>query len=141
MKARTACYWLTTIPIALETFVGGIMDLTHGRTAVFAGPSVATVVTSLGYPLYVLTIIGILKIPGAITLIVPGVPKLKEWAYAGIAFELAGAIASNALDGHTADLAAPTVLLGLAVASWALRPPSRVLCPSRLPVTSAQSSS
>jgi uncharacterized membrane protein YphA (DoxX/SURF4 family) len=90
-----------------------------------SGPFVTDVLAVLGYPAYVLWIIGIWKILGAITLVVPGFLRLKEWAYAGIVFELSGAIASLAACGRTADLIAPLFLLGLALASWALRPPSR----------------
>jgi len=120
-------YWTTTCLIALETFAGGIVDLTHERTGVVSGPFVTQVVTSLGYPVYILTILGILKIPGAIALVVPGFLRLKEWAYAGIVFELAGAVASQAACGHWGDLIAPLSFLCLAIASWALRPPSRTL--------------
>lgn len=127
MKLRTILYWITTTFIALETFVGGFIDLTHGRTNVFSGPHVTDVLTSLGYPLYVLIIIGIWKIPGAITIVVPGLLRLKEWAYAGIVFELSAAVASQAFCGHRSDLVPPLVLLGLALASWALRPPHRIL--------------
>jgi len=120
-------YWTITALIALETFVGGFVDVTHGRTAVVSGPFVADVVTRLGYPAYVLWIIGIWKILGAITLIIPGFLGLKEWAYAGIVFELSGAVASLVACGRTADLTPPMVFLVLALASWALRPPSRIL--------------
>jgi hypothetical protein len=47
MKAKHILYWTTTSLIALETFAGGVMDLTHGRTNVFSGPTVVEVVTSL----------------------------------------------------------------------------------------------
>ena len=120
-------YWTITALIALETFVGGFVDVTNGRTAVVSGPFVADVVTRLGYPAYVLWIIGIWKILGAITLIIPGFLRLKEWAYAGIVFELSGAVASLAVCGRTADLTPPVVFLVLALASWALRPPNRTL--------------
>ncbi len=59
MKAKHILYWTTTSLIALETFAGGVMDLTHGRTNVFSGPTVVEVVTNLGYPVYVLVILGI----------------------------------------------------------------------------------
>ena len=118
-------YWTTTALIVLETLLGGFWDLTHGRTALASGAS--DVVAGLGYPTYVLWIIGIWKIPGAITLVVPGFLRLKEWAYAGIVFELSGAVASLAACGRTADLIAPLFLLGLALASWALRPANRTL--------------
>ena len=127
MKAKAIVYWIATIFIALETFVGGVMDPTHGRTAVISGPSVTQVVTGLGYPVYILTIIGILKIPGAITIIVPGFLRLKEWAYAGIVFELFGAAASQLACGKLGDLIPPVSLLGIALVSWALRPANRKL--------------
>jgi len=110
-------YWTTATLIGLETFVGGFADLTHGRTVLVSGPFVADVVAGLGYPAYVLWIIGAWKILGAITVGVPGFLRLKEWAYAGIVFELSGAVASLAACGRTADLIAPLFLLGLALAS------------------------
>lgn len=127
MKAKMIFYWITTVLIATETFAGGAVDLTHGRTGVISGPRVTDILAGLGYPLYVLAIIGVWKILGAITLVLPGFLRLKEWAYAGITFELSGAVASLAACGHRAELIAPLALLGLAMASWVLRPPSRTL--------------
>ena len=131
MKTKQILYWMTTAFIALETFVGGAIDLTHGRTGVVSGPSVVDVVTSLGYPIYVLAILGAWKIPGAIVLVMPGLLRLKEWAYAGIVFELSGAAVSHAARGHASDITVPVILVGLALASWALRPPSRILGDTR----------
>jgi len=127
MKAKMVLYWIATTLIALETLAGGIVDLTRGRASVVSGPYVAAVVTGLGYPVYILAILGIWKIPGAITLMVPGFLRLKEWAYAGIVVELIGAAASQAVRGLASDITAPAVLLGLALASWGLRPPNRIL--------------
>jgi hypothetical protein len=127
LKAKTLLYWAATYLIALETFLGGAVDLTHGRTGVVSGPLVTQVITSLGYPVYILAIISIFKIPGAVTIVVPGFLRLKEWAYAGIVFELSGAVASQAECGKWADSIAPLLLLCLAIASWALRPASRTL--------------
>ena len=127
MKPKTMLYWATTSLIALETFLGGVVDLTHGRTGVVSGPFVTQVVASLGYPVYILAIIGVFKIPGAATIVVPGFLRLKEWAYAGIVFELSGAVASHAVCGKWGDLIAPLSLLCLAIASWALRPAGRTL--------------
>src|SRR5262249_17790305 len=82
----------------------------------------------LGYPTYVLTILGAWKIPGSITLFLPGLPRLKEWAYAGIVFELTGASASHALRGNNAaDVLTPLAMTLVAMTSWALRPPSGTL--------------
>src|SRR5262245_55224038 len=88
MKPKIIAYWTTTSLIALETFAGGCTDLFHGRANIFNGPYVADIVTSLGYPVYVLAILGVWKIPGALTIVVPSALRLKEWAYAGIVFEL-----------------------------------------------------
>lgn len=120
-------YWISTTLITVETLVGGFADVTHGRTILVSGPLVTDVLSGLGYPAYVLWIIGIWKILGAIALVIPGFLRLKEWAYAGIVFELSGAAASLAACGHTVELIAPLFLLSLALASWALRPPSRTL--------------
>jgi uncharacterized membrane protein YphA (DoxX/SURF4 family) len=82
----------------------------------------------LGYPLYFMTILGIWKLLGGIALLVPRFPRLKEWAYAGIFFELTGAAASQAASGDSAaHIIWPIIFAGLTVASWALRPPSRSL--------------
>ena len=127
LKGKKMLYCATTSLIALETFLGGVADLTHGRTGVVSGPVVTQVVTSLGYPVYTLAILGIFKIPGAVTIVVPGFLRLKEWAYAGMVFELSGAVASDAECGKWGDSIAPLSLLCLAIASWALRPASRTL--------------
>jgi len=132
LNVKTMLYWATTSLIALETFAGGLIDLTHGRTGVVSGPFVTQVVTSLGYPVYILAILGIFKIPGAITLVVPGFLRLKEWAYAGIVFELSGAVASHATCGNWGESIAPLSLLCLAITSWALRPASQTLGASTL---------
>jgi hypothetical protein len=82
----------------------------------------------LGYPAYFVTILGTWKVLGAFSILAPRLPRLKEWAYAGIAFDLTGAAFSHAAMDHPAvKLIVPLVLLGIAAASWALRPPSRML--------------
>jgi len=83
---------------------------------------------ALGYPAYFVTILGAWKLLGGLALLAPRLPRLKEWAYAGIAFDLTGAAFSHAAVGHpAAKVIAPLVILGLAAASWALRPASRRL--------------
>src|SRR5206468_13113780 len=84
MKIKIIIYWVTTVLIALETLAGGVTNLAHGRASVVSGPFVADVITHLGYPVYLLTILGVWKLAGGVTLLVPGFPRLKEWAYAGI---------------------------------------------------------
>jgi hypothetical protein len=128
MEAKTIGYWAATAFIALETLAGGVTDLAHGGALVVGGTPVVDVVTRLGYPVYVLTILGIWKILGAIVLVVPRLLRLKEWAYAGIIFELTGAAASHVARGHSvSDIVTCVLFAALAFASWALRPPSRTL--------------
>ena len=128
MNARSIVYWTATALIAGETLAGGVTDLIRGREVVVAGRPVVDVVTQLGYPEYVLTILGTLKLAGAVAMFAPRLPRLKEWAYAGVVLELAGAAASHALRGNSAvDVAGCLILAAFALASWALRPPSRTL--------------
>jgi len=128
VNRKSVGYWVATTLIALETFVGGITDLAHGGTMLVAGPSVVGIVTHLGYPAYILRILGFWKLLGAIVIVVPGLPRLKEWAYAGVFFELTGAAASYVLHGEiTRDLVPPLILAALAMMSWALRPEGRTL--------------
>jgi uncharacterized membrane protein YphA (DoxX/SURF4 family) len=128
MKVKAVGYWVATTLIGAETIAGGVTDLAHGRTSLVSGPFVADIVTHLGYPVYLLTILGVWKLLGGMTIFLPGLPRLKEWAYAGIVFELTGAAASWALHGDPADqVIVPLVLTAFAVLSWALRPPSRTL--------------
>ena len=62
MKTKLISYWVTTIFTALELLAGGVTDLMHGRTALVAGEPVAEVLAHLGYPVYLLTILGVLTL-------------------------------------------------------------------------------
>ena len=130
MKTKLISYWVTTIFTALELLAGGVTDLMHGRTALVAGEPVAEVLAHLGYPVYLLTILGVWKLLGAIVLLAPRFPRLKEWAYAGSFFVYAGAVASGmvrGLDDPGTFIWPPLIFAVLTLASWALRPQSRLL--------------
>jgi len=82
----------------------------------------------LGYPVFLLTILGVWKLPGAVVILAPGLRRLKEWAYAGVFFEYSGAAASHFLVHDTAARwLGPLVFAGITLASWALRAPGRRL--------------
>jgi uncharacterized membrane protein YphA (DoxX/SURF4 family) len=121
-KSKSVVYWTTTILLA-SFMSGGIAQLMQYR----ANPH--GVVPDLGYPMYFFAILGVWKILGAIAILVPRYPRLKEWAYAGIFFDLTGAAASCAWVGpygaYGFHVIAPLMIAGLCVASWALRPESR----------------
>ncbi len=128
MTMKQIAYWIMTLLIALETFAGGVMDLTHGLTEVVGGTSVAQVVSSLGYPEYILTILGVWKVLGSVVIVLPRLPRLKEWAYAGIIFELTGATISQLVRHQgVRDIATPAIMAVIALLSWGLRPPNRSL--------------
>jgi hypothetical protein len=118
-RRRAMAYWVTTVLVVSELALGGAWDIL--RT-----PYVRTVVEHLGYPDYFLVILGVWKVLGAVALLVPRRPRLKEWAYAGSFFNYSGAIASHlAVGDGVVRVAYPTIQIGLVVASWALRPPAR----------------
>lgn len=120
-RARLVWYWIATSLIAVEMVTGGIWDL--ARTAYVRG-----LMEHLGYPEYLLTILGTWKILGAVAILAPGFPRLKEWAYAGMVFDLTGAAASHAICREGFSQLVVTLTLALIViASWALRPASRQL--------------
>jgi DoxX-like family len=128
VRAHLIVDWVATTLIGLETLAGGVTDLARGRAMLVSGPFVLDIITHLGYPPYFLTILGVWKTLGAIVLFAPGLPRLKEWAYAGVIFELTGAAASFVAHGDPAnELIVPLILASLALISWALRPPSRRL--------------
>jgi hypothetical protein len=119
-KARTIAFWTTTLGPA-SFVIGGVMNLTQADQAV-------TTLQHLGYPAYFALILGFWKLAGAVAITVPGLSRLKEWAYAGFFFNLTAAAVSRAAVGDSAaDVLAPLGFLGLVMASWALRPASRKL--------------
>ncbi len=130
MQAKNIAYWITTGLVGAAFVSGGVMDVS-GSPQIMAG------MTHLGYPAYFATILGTWKLLGAFAVLAPRLPRLKEWAYAGIVFNLTGAAISHLASGDGVGKAvAPLVLTGLAFASWALRPPTRVV--GVLPLGAAQ---
>jgi hypothetical protein len=116
---KTIAYWTATILGPTSFVIGGVLGLRQS-------PDVVAGVQHLGYPLYFATLLSGWKLLGAIAITAPGLPRLKEWAYAGFVFDLTGAAFSHAAVGDsTADVVAPLVFLALVAISYALRPDSR----------------
>ena len=120
-RGRSIAYWVTTALLVFELVLGGVWD-------VLQVPQVRGVIDRLGYPPYFLVILGVWKLLGAVALLVPRFPRLKEWTYAGVIFNFTGAIASHLASGfiEPGTLVYVIALTAVAVASWALRPSSRV---------------
>lgn len=85
MKKTKILYWVFTILFAIMMFGSAIPD-------VFSQPiAIKGMHTDLGYPLYLIPFIGVAKWLGVAAILIPGYPRIKEWAYAGLFFDLIGA--------------------------------------------------
>ena len=121
MKIRPIAYRVTTALTAFVFLSGGATDLARPDFLMEG-------MTKLGYPPYFVLILGVWKVLGGIVVLTPKLPKLKEWAYAGMVFDLTGAAATHAAVGDPAGkIAAPLIIAGIVMASWVLRPESRKL--------------
>ena len=121
MKLKSVAYWVSTALIAAAFVLGGAIDAA-------AQPPAVAFLAHLGYPAYFAVLIGVWKVLGGVSVLVPRLPRLKEWAYAGIFFDLTGAAVSHAASGDGASrVVVPLVLVAIGFASWRLRPESRTL--------------
>lgn len=121
MNKRIIGYWIATTLFCLAMTVGGSTNLLRIEAQ-------KEIMTALGYPVYLMTILGIAKLLGVVALLIPKTPLLKEWAYAGFTFNLLGASVSHAFCADpVVDTIVPLVVLGIAVVSYCLRPELRRL--------------
>ena len=121
MSARRLVYAVSTA-IAVAAFVGsGLANLLHSD-------HVAHDMSRLGYPPYFMSVLGTWKVLGAIAIAAPRLSRAKEWAYAGMIFDLTGAAASRAAIGdNIGTVVAPVAIAAVVVVSWASRPATRLL--------------
>lgn len=96
MKKTTVFYWILTGLLAVLMGSGSIPDI-------LSVPDAVALFQHLGYPAYLLPFLGIAKLLGVIAILVPGFPRLKEWAYAGFVFDLSGAMYSSIAVGDPAS--------------------------------------
>jgi hypothetical protein len=124
VNLKHIAYWTTTVFVAFVLISGGYGELTRQWGTL-------DTMTILGYPAYFLTIIGLWKVAGGIVLLAPRLRLVKEWAYAGIIFNMTGAFVSHAAVGDYGAGAYHLITTGsialLAVASYLLRPGCRTL--------------
>lgn len=127
-RGTSIAYWGTTGLLAFGMLAGAAGQLLRA-------PFNVDGMLHLGYPLYVLTIVGMWKWAGVIVLLAPRLPLMKEWAYAGFFFLLTGATASHIASGDAlSGWVAPFVFACLTLSSWWLRPAERRL--ARVPPSS-----
>lgn len=118
-KSHKITYWIATVWLSLGMVSTGIVQLIKMKEEVDN-------FNSLGYPMYLMTIIGAWKIAGVIAVLIPKFPLLKEWAYAGFFFAMSGAIISHIAIGHGGvQVFGPALLLVLTIVSWYFRPANR----------------
>jgi uncharacterized membrane protein YphA (DoxX/SURF4 family) len=88
MKTTNVLYWISTGLLTALMLMSGVTNL-------LSVPEAVEGFKHLGYPAYLLPFLGVAKILGVLALLVPGFPRLREWAYAGFVFDLAGAMYSG----------------------------------------------
>lgn len=124
-KTAKITYWISTIWLALGMLSSGIVQL-------IKLPEEMDMIIRLGYPLYFLTLLGIWKMLGVVTILIPKFPLVKEWAYAGFFFTMTGAIYSHLAVGDEAkEFFGPVLLFVLTVISWYFRPADRKISPGQ----------
>jgi hypothetical protein len=121
-KRNKIIYWIATAWLALGMVSTGIVQLLKAKE----GQGGVDMMTHLGYPVYMLTLLGIGKILGVAAVLIPKFPVVKEWAYAGFFFIMSGAIFSHIASGDAINAIFPSLLLLiLTLVSWYFRPVSR----------------
>jgi hypothetical protein len=114
-------YWVSTFYIVVTSLWGGVIDMLHA-------PPLYDELLRLGYPPHFSTLLGVWKVLGAVALIVPRYPLVKEWAYAGMFIDFSSAIVAYAsVDAGVASYIGPVLSMSALIASWYLRPQSRRL--------------
>ena len=125
-RSKKILYWLTTAVAALALATVGAADIVRA-------PEIMAGLMHLGYPPYFATILGVWLLLGVAAIVAPGLPRVKEWAYAGMFFLLTGAATSHAASGdQIANVLFPLVLLGFVMTSRTLLPAREALVAAEL---------
>jgi hypothetical protein len=118
-KRNKIIYWIATIWLSVAMLASGLQQIFHTKSFV-------DIIVPLGYPIYFLTILGVWKILGVITILIPKFGLVKEWAYAGFFFIMSGAVFSHIASGDSIIKLLPSlILLIMTVVSWYFRPADR----------------
>ena len=113
MKRNKIIYWVATVLISFGIGLGSIFN------AMSSKESIDLIHTKLGYPEYLIPFLGVAKLLGLIVILIPGFRRLKEWAYAGLIFDLIGAVYSHIGIGAPVSEWAPLfILIGLVGVSY-----------------------
>jgi len=112
MKKTKTLYWIFTGLFAALMLFSAIPDILNSKEAV-------VFMTALGYPKYFTPFIGVAKLLGVIAILIPGYPRIKEWAYAGLFFDLIGATYSQlAIAGFQPGMLFMLLFFGMGILSY-----------------------
>jgi uncharacterized membrane protein YphA (DoxX/SURF4 family) len=107
MKKTKVFYWIFTGLFAFVMLGSAIPDVASAHVAIEG-------FTKMGMPVYLLPFLGVAKVLGVIAILIPGYPRVKEWAYAGLVYDLLGATYSIKAAGQPAvnwiGMAVPLIL-------------------------------
>lgn len=123
MKRNKIIYWVATAWLCLGMTSTASIQVFQIKTE---GPGGIENMKHLGFPTYILPLLGVWKLLGVVAFLIPKYPLLKEWAYAGIFFTVTGALYAHLISGDSFSFIAPSLLyLILIGVSWYFRPPDR----------------
>ena len=123
---RTIAYWGATGLVATVTLLAGVAYVT-------ASPQAVENFRHVGYPQQLRVLLGIAKLAGATVLLLPRLPTLKEWAYAGFTFMWIAATVAHYLAGDGPLTLLPVALLGALAVSYVTRSPNRRVSATAMP--------
>ena len=118
-KTNKTIYWIATILLSLGMLSGGVAQILKVQQNMDG-------IVHLGYPIYLMNVLGVWKILGVIVILIPKFKLLKEWAYAGFFFAMTGAVISHIAVGDSfLKFLAPLIFVILTIVSWYFRPTDR----------------
>ena len=126
MKRSKIIYWIATLWLSLGMVATGLVQLLRLPADGQVSPPGTYGIMHLGFPVYILGLLGVWKLLGVAAVLAPRLPLVKEWAYAGFFFLMTGAVFAHIAVGDGVKDVWPSVLLiGLLIVSWVFRPAGR----------------
>ncbi|MDE1177431.1 MAG: DoxX family protein [Edaphobacter sp.] len=117
-KTNATIYWIATLFVVCIMTISGVL-------AIIRSPDMMRAMAHLGYPPYFSNLLGVSKLVGVCVLLVPGLARLKEWAYAGFGITILSASYSHLLSGDGLLSLEPLVTFVALIVSYLMRPSSR----------------
>lgn len=114
MKKVNIFYWIFTGLFGFLMFFSAIPDVLSSPVAIEGMHN------GLGYPVYFVPFIGVAKMLGVVAILVPGFPRIKEWAYAGLFFDLIGATFSILAVGNISGVSFMILPIALGITSYVI---------------------